>query len=191
MMQLEESDDAIEILESLNHDQFMASLLHVFSAHVEEALLKTMELKLYPPDVRNADFILCNTVQELEPENSYQLKIDEKPFYAIGPALSTRSSAKSDVVIRACGPESDCTHWLDLQQQASVLYVSFGSYAHITKSDLVEIAYGLSLSKVRFIWVLRPDIVRSDDDPNLLPEDFKDEIRDRGLVVPWCCQNKR
>ncbi|CAN4075876.1 unnamed protein product [Withania somnifera] len=26
---------------SLNHDQFMASLLHVFSAHVEEALVKT------------------------------------------------------------------------------------------------------------------------------------------------------
>ncbi|MCD9646262.1 hypothetical protein HAX54_035981 [Datura stramonium] len=269
---------------SLNHDQFMASLLHVFSAHVEEALLKTMESKLYPPvncliadsffvfpgklakkyglsyvsfwtepalvftlyyhlhllklhghfgcidmredpidyipgvksikpkdlmsylqetdttsichqiifnafkDVRNADFILCNTVQELEPETISALQIDEKPFYAIGPVFPPEF-AKSDVAT-SMWSESDCTHWLDLQQQASVLYVSFGSYAHITKSDLVEIAYGLSLSKVRFIWVLRPDIVRSDDDPNLLPEDFKDEIRDRGLVVPWCCQKQ-
>lgn len=78
--------------------------------------------------------------------------------------------------------ESDCTHWLDLQQHATVSYVSFGSYAHITKNDLVEIAYGLSLSKVSFIWVLRPDIVSSDD-PKPLPKDFEGEICGRGLVV--------
>ncbi|CAN4077418.1 unnamed protein product [Withania somnifera] len=35
--------------ESPNHDQFMASLLHIFSAHVEEAALKTMDSKLDPP----------------------------------------------------------------------------------------------------------------------------------------------
>ncbi|XP_070021677.1 uncharacterized protein [Nicotiana sylvestris] len=34
---------------SLNHDQFMSALLHVFSAHVEEALLKIMESKIDPP----------------------------------------------------------------------------------------------------------------------------------------------
>ncbi|KAF3652163.1 UDP-glycosyltransferase 86A1 [Capsicum annuum] len=271
---------------SLNHDQFMASLLHVFSAHVEEALVKTMESKMDPPvncliadsffvfpgklakkygllyisfwtetalvftlyyhlhllklhghfgcidlsedpidyipgvksikpkdlmsylqetdttsmchqiifnafkDVRNADFILCNTILELESETISALQI-EKPFYAIGPIFPpefTNSGVSTSMWF-----ESECTHWLDMQQHATVMYVSFGSYAHITKNELLEIAYGLCLSKVGFIWVIRPDIVSSDD-PNPLPEDFESEIcgggGGRGLVVPWCCQKR-
>ncbi|XP_060180153.1 UDP-glycosyltransferase 86A2-like [Lycium barbarum] len=267
---------------SLNHDQFMACLLHVFSAHVEEALLKIVQSKVDPPvscliadsffvfpgklakkyglryiafwtetalvftlyyhlhllklhghfdcigmredpidyipgvksikpkdlmsyvqetdttsvchhiifsafqDVRNADFILCNTVQELEPETISALQI-EKPFFAIGPIFPPEF-ATSGVATSMCS-EYECTQWLDMQQQANVLYVSFGSYAHITKNDLIEIAYGLALSKVSFVWVLRPDIVSSDD-PNPLPEDFKGEISGRGLIVPWCCQKQ-
>ncbi|XP_059309130.1 UDP-glycosyltransferase 86A2-like [Lycium ferocissimum] len=267
---------------SLNHDQFMASLLHVFSAHVEEALMKIVQSKVDPPvncliadsffvfpgklakkyglryiafwtetalvftlyyhlhllklhghfdsidmredpidyipgvksikpkdltsylqetdttsvchriifsafqDVRNADFILCNTVQELEPETVSALQI-EKPFFAIGPLFPPEFATSS--VATSMWSESECTQWLDMQQQANVLYVSFGSYAHITKNDLLEIAYGLALSKVSFVWVLRPDIVSSDD-PNPLPEDFKGEISGRGLIVPWCCQKQ-
>ncbi|TVU21575.1 hypothetical protein EJB05_31221, partial [Eragrostis curvula] len=37
----------------------------------------------------------------------------------------------------------------------------------------------------RFLWVLRPDVVSSDD-PDPLPEGFA--AAGRGLVVPWCCQ---
>jgi UDP:flavonoid glycosyltransferase YjiC (YdhE family) len=67
------------------------------------------------------------------------------------------------------------------------LYVSFGSFAHVAKRDLVEIAKGLSLSKVSFVWVLRPDIVSSDDaDP--LPGGFEEEVADRAMIIPWCSQ---
>lgn len=141
-------------------------------------------------DVRNADFILCNTILELESETISALQI-EKPFYAIGPIFPpefTNSGVSTSMWF-----ESECTHWLDMQQHATVMYVSFGSYAHITKNELLEIAYGLCLSKVGFIWVIRPDIVSSDD-PNPLPEDFESEIcgggGGRGLVVPWCCQKR-
>ena len=50
-----------------------------------------------------------------------------------------------------------------------------------------EIAYGLVLSQVDFIWVLRPESV-SHNDPNVLPNGFEEEIKNRGLVVSWCNQ---
>ncbi|KAK9280033.1 hypothetical protein L1049_013718 [Liquidambar formosana] len=268
----------LEFDRSLNHDQFMAALLHVFSAHVEEAVEKVVRSEpevscliadtffvwpsavakkfglfyvsfwtepalvfslyyhvdllrmnghfgwndtrddtidyipgvqaLEPKDMmsylqdtdtstvchqiifkafkeaRGADFVLCNTVQELEPETIAALQT-KMPFYAIGPIFPTGFT--KSIVTTSMWSESDCTHWLDTKPHRSVLYVSFGSYAHVAKEDLSEIANGLLLSGVNFVWVLRPDIVSSDDaDP--LPVGFKEEIGDRAIIVPWCCQ---
>ncbi|KAL2487393.1 UDP-glycosyltransferase 86A1 [Abeliophyllum distichum] len=88
---------------------------------------------------------------------------------------------------RACGPESDCTQWLDTKPHGSVLYVSFGSYAHTSKHEISEIANGLLLSGVNFIWVLRPDIVSSDES-DFLPVGFEESVKGRGRIVSWCCQ---
>ncbi|KAF2292175.1 hypothetical protein GH714_014778 [Hevea brasiliensis] len=129
-------------------------------------------------DTKNADFVLCNTVQELEHDtiSALQAKI---PYYAIGPIFPNDFS--KTIVATSLWSESQCTKWLDKRPHASVLYVSFGSYAHVTKNDLVEIASGLSLSKVSFVLVLRPDVVSSDDaDP--LPVGFKEEVADRALL---------
>ncbi|OAY38075.1 UDP-glycosyltransferase 86A2 [Manihot esculenta] len=265
---------------SLNHDQFMASLLHVFSAHIEEvvaqivasgedvhcliadtffvwpskiakkfglvyvsfwtepALVFTLYYHLdllrlnghfaredcrkdtidYIPgvkgieqkdttsyiqetdttsichqiifscfnDAKNADFVLCNTVQELEPEtiSALQAKI---PYYAIGPIFPNDFS--KTVVATSLWSESQCTQWLDKKPHGSVLYVSFGSYAHVTKTDLAQIANGLSLSKVSFVMVLRPDVVSSDD-TEPLPVGFQEEVADRAIIVPWCRQKE-
>ncbi|KAG7010647.1 UDP-glycosyltransferase 86A2, partial [Cucurbita argyrosperma subsp. argyrosperma] len=187
---------------SLNHDQFMGSLLHVFSAHVEEEVEKIVKTAssggaapvscliadtffvwpskvakkfnlLYTDttsvchqiifaafhDVKAADFVLCNTVQELENDTVSALQA-QIPFYAIGP-IFPRGFTKSSVAT-SLWPESDCTHWLNTKPHGSVLYVSFGSYAHVSKTDLAEIAHGLSLSGVHFIWVIRPDITLED-----------------------------
>ncbi|KAF5744740.1 UDP-Glycosyltransferase superfamily protein [Tripterygium wilfordii] len=263
---------------SLNHDQFMASLLHVFSAHAEEAidsivrsgekvdcliadtffvwpsklakkfgllylsfwtepaLVFTLYFHLdllrinshfgcqdcredtidYIPgvraiepkdmmsylqetdtttvchqiifnafnDVKNADFLLFNTVQELEPETISVLN-SKIPTYAVGPIFP--DGFTKNTLVTSLWSESDCAHWLDTKPPDSVLYISFGSYAHVTKKDLIEIAYGLARSQVNFVWVLRADIVSSDDaDP--LPSDFKEEVRDRGMIIPWCRQ---
>ncbi|KAF8396536.1 hypothetical protein HHK36_018160 [Tetracentron sinense] len=135
-------------------------------------------------EAKAADIILCNTVQELEPETISALQV-KKPFYAIGPIFPT-GFTKSSVATNLWS-ESDCTQWLNTKPHGSVLYISFGSYAHASKNDIVEIAKGLLLSKVNFIWVLRPDIVSSDDgDP--LPEGFEEEIGETAMIVPWCCQ---
>ncbi|XVE59047.1 hypothetical protein DITRI_Ditri05aG0013500 [Diplodiscus trichospermus] len=136
-------------------------------------------------DAKKADFVLCNTVQELELSTISALHA-KLPFYAVGPIFPS-GFTKSNVAT-SLWSESDCTEWLDKKPHGSVLYVSFGSYAHVKKTDLIEIANGLLLSKVKFLWVLRPDIVSSDDaDP--LPVGFKQEAGDCGMIIPWCCQN--
>ncbi|KAK3022864.1 hypothetical protein RJ639_046051 [Escallonia herrerae] len=137
-------------------------------------------------DVKGADFVLCNTVQELEPETISALQ-SKMPFSAIGPIFPPGFT--KNIVATSLWSESECTHWLNTRPPGSVLYVSFGSYAHVTKSDLVEIAIGLLLSKLSFVWVLRPDIVSSDDaDP--LPEGFKEEAGDCAMIIPWCSQKQ-
>lgn len=92
------------------------------------------------------------------------------------------------VVPRNLLSESDCTEWLKTKSSGSVLYVSFGSLAKIDERVILEIAEGLLLSEVSFIWVLRPGIVSYDDD-EILTVGFKNRIKDRGLIVPWCNQN--
>ncbi|XP_044448100.1 UDP-glycosyltransferase 86A1 isoform X2 [Triticum aestivum] len=133
-------------------------------------------------EARGADYVLCNTVEELEPSTIAALRA-EKPFYAVGPIFPAGFARSA--VATSMWAESDCSHWLDAQPPGSVLYISFGSYAHVTKQELHEIAGGVLASGARFLWVMRPDIVSSDDlDP--LPEGFASA--GRGLVVPWCCQ---
>ncbi|PQQ06447.1 UDP-glycosyltransferase 86A1 isoform X1 [Prunus yedoensis var. nudiflora] len=83
--------------------------------------------------------------------------------------------------------EFDCTEWLNTKPNGSVLFVSFGSYVLVTKNDIEEIAHGLLLSKVSFIWVLRPNTT-SYDETYILPVGFENEIKDRGLMLLWCSQ---
>ncbi|KAJ8623662.1 hypothetical protein MRB53_032192 [Persea americana] len=136
-------------------------------------------------DAKGADYILCNTVQELESETISALQV-EKHFYPIGPIFPLGSPKQT--VAASPWTESDCTKWLNTKPANSVLYISFGSYAHVSKKDLEEIAKGILLSEVNFIWVLRPDIVSSDDeDP--LPAGFLEECKERGIVVQWCQQS--
>lgn len=137
-------------------------------------------------DAKGADYVLCNTVQELESETILALQ-GEKPFYPIGPIFSS-SGFSNRIVATSLWSESNCAEWLDSKPHGSVLYVSFGSYAHVLKRDLAEIAMGVLLSEVNFIWVLRPDIVSSDE-KEPLPGEFWEECEKKGKVVPWCQQN--
>lgn len=148
------------------------------SSVVHQIIFKAFE------EAKGADFVLCNTVHELEPETISALQ-KEKPFYAIGPIFP--AGFTKSIVATSLWTESDCLQWLNSKPAGSVLYISFGSYAHVSKRDLEEMAYGILGSKTNFIWVLRPDIVSSDD-PEPLPKGFLDESHGRGIVVQWCCQ---
>ncbi|KAG6430494.1 hypothetical protein SASPL_108564 [Salvia splendens] len=127
--------------------------------------------------VKYADFILINTLHELEDEAISAVN-RKQPTYAIGPINFTKS-----VVPKSLWPETDCANWLDSKAPGSVLYFSFGSFAHSNKQLAEEIARGLLLSGVHFVWVIR-------DGADILPDGFEDESKAQGLIISWCNQNE-
>ncbi|KAL0409951.1 UNVERIFIED_CONTAM: UDP-glycosyltransferase 86A1 [Sesamum latifolium] len=138
-------------------------------------------------EVKKADFVLHNTVQELESETLSGLN-KYLPNYAIGP-INFSKILDTNTISKSLRPESDCTQWLDSKAPGSVLYVSFGSLVQTSKQVIQEIAYGLILSEVNFSWVVREGIV-SPGDANVLPAGYQDKVRDKGLVISWCDQIK-
>ncbi|KAF2321754.1 hypothetical protein GH714_002125 [Hevea brasiliensis] len=158
-------------------------LVHV-SFWTEPALVFTL---YYHLDLLRLNGHFACPVQELEPDtiSALQTKI---PYYAIGPIFPNDFS--KTIAATSLWPESQCTQWLDKRPHGSVLYVSFGSYAHVTRSDLEQIANGLSFSQVSFVMVLRPDVVVSSDDADPLPVGFQEEVADRAIIVPWCSQRE-
>ncbi|WMV19746.1 hypothetical protein MTR67_013131 [Solanum verrucosum] len=54
--------------------------------------------------------------------------------------------------------------------------------------DLKEFAWGLANSKHPFLWIVRPGIVMGDS--AVLPDEFLEEIKDRGLLASWCPQDQ-
>ncbi|OEL21723.1 putative UDP-rhamnose:rhamnosyltransferase 1 [Dichanthelium oligosanthes] len=76
--------------------------------------------------------------------------------------------------------------WLDAQPARSVIYVAFGSEAPLTPALVRELALGLELAGVRFLWALRET---SGD--GLLPDGFEGRVAaaGRGMVrVGWVPQ---
>lgn len=129
-------------------------------------------------EVKKADFILHNTVYELESETLSALnKI--QPNYAVGPVNFSKSLA-AYTVSKSLWSESDCSEWLSTKPRGSVIYISFGSFLQASKQVFEEIAHGLILSQVNFIWVVRED--------DALSGELREEIKDRGMIVPWCDQ---
>ncbi|GMN39197.1 hypothetical protein TIFTF001_008425 [Ficus carica] len=113
-------------------------------------------------DVKNADFILCNTVQQLECDTILAIQ-EKQPFYAIGPVFPSEFTK-------------------------SIVPTSLrADFVASEKSDIEEIAHGLVLSGVNFIWVLRHDAV-SYEKPYTLPLRIEHEIKDQRLIVPLCNQ---
>ena len=77
--------------------------------------------------------------------------------------------------------------WLNKKQDSSCLLVSFGSEFYLSKEDMEEIAYGLELSHVDFIWVVRFPVAgggeRKKNVEEELPKGFLERVRERGMVV--------
>ncbi|XP_074556283.1 UDP-glycosyltransferase 86A1-like [Curcuma longa] len=130
-------------------------------------------------EVRGTNFVLANTVEELEAEAISAIQ-REMPFYAIGPVFPDGFTVTGGMA-GSIATVQDCSHWLDTMPAASVLYVSFGTLVHVSERDLREIAHGVLNSKVNFLWVRRPGTAP-------LPDGFVAASEGRGMVVPWCHQ---
>nr|UXM20081.1 UGT58 [Panax notoginseng] len=81
--------------------------------------------------------------------------------------------------------------WLSRKQELSTVYMSFGTESFLSRKDMEELAYGLELSNVNFIWVIKFPEGEKIKAVEALPQGFLERIGERGLVVEgWAPQSK-
>jgi hypothetical protein len=112
---------------------------------------------------------------------------------AVGP-LGTEVSPLSYLPVLTSSPwkpDDWCLAWLDghagAGDEASVVYINFGSITVVTLEQMDEFAWGLAVASCPFLWVVRPDMVR-DSGGWALPAGFKEAVVRRGMMVGWCDQ---
>jgi hypothetical protein len=85
--------------------------------------------------------------------------------------------------------DSECIKWLNKLKPCSVLYINYGSITVMTDYHLKEFAWGIANSKLIFLWIMRPDVVIGEENLHL-PQEFLDEVKDRGYITSWCFQEQ-
>nr|QPG43060.1 URT [Rehmannia glutinosa] len=79
--------------------------------------------------------------------------------------------------------------WLDEQKPRSVVFVGFGSEYKLKKEEIHEIAYGVELSGLPFLWALRKPDWANSEDIEVLPTGFVSRTAGRGVVqIGWAPQ---
>ncbi|KAF4359223.1 hypothetical protein F8388_005332 [Cannabis sativa] len=133
---------------------------------------KTMKIMLDAVSkVSQAQYFVSSSVYELESQLFDVLKPKFPfPIYPIGP-LTTINDPQFHL------ESNNYIEWLDSQPQSSVLYISFGSFLSVSKTQLDEIVCGIRASGVRHVWVARENV-----------SSIKNGCGEMGFVVPWCDQ---
>ncbi|KAL8476305.1 hypothetical protein ACS0TY_028830 [Phlomoides rotata] len=137
----------------------------------------------YRKVITGCEVILIRDVYEFEAEWLAVVEELHKravvPVGLLPPTVQDSDSDKDDetwVSIRS---------WLDGQDQRSVVYVAFGSEVRPSHDQLTELAHGLDLSGVPFLFNLRGS--ESDE----LPAGFEERLGSRGMVWrSWAPQMK-
>ncbi|XP_027338929.1 7-deoxyloganetin glucosyltransferase-like [Abrus precatorius] len=141
---------------------------------------------------KHASAIILNTFEALERDVLDAFSSILPPVYPIGP-LNLLLNHVTDEDLNTIGSnlwkeDRGCLEWLNTNKPNSVVYVNFGSITVMTSEQLVEFAWGLANSGKTFLWIIRPDLVVSEN--ALLPHEFVSETKNRGLMSGWCPQEE-
>ncbi|XP_068657057.1 putative UDP-rhamnose:rhamnosyltransferase 1 [Aristolochia californica] len=139
--------------------------------------------------IEGCDFITLRSCREFEGEYIGVLeKLYRKPVLPVGllPPPTERLS-KNDTE-RDAEIWSNTLDWLDRKTLKSVVFVGFGSEYKITRDQVNELAFGLELSELPFIWVLGMPL-GVEDGLDILPQGFRTRVANRGMVcLGWAPQ---
>ncbi|KAI6693923.1 hypothetical protein NL676_021633 [Syzygium grande] len=129
----------------------------------------------------NPKVVLVNTFDALELEALRA--IGTLNLVGIGPLvpLGVLDSEKSSGSDRLLGSE-DYVEWLNTKEEASVIYVAFGTMSTLSKGQKREMARGLLETGRPFLLVMRE--IDGDDDELI----YKEELDKKGMIIPWCSQ---
>ncbi|CAL5384071.1 unnamed protein product [Camellia sinensis] len=143
-------------------------------------------------NAHKASAIIFNTVDALEHDVLEGLSTMLPPIYTLSPLQSLLNQIPQNhlntIGSSLWKEQHDCLPWLDSKEPNSVVYVNFGSITVMTSQQLIEFAWGLVNCKKTFLWVIRPDLVVGDS--AILPPDFVNETKERGLLASWCPQEQ-
>lgn len=131
--------------------------------------VRELELKSYG--------VIVNSFYELEAEYADFLRGELGcRSWHIGPvSLCNRSiEDKAQRGKQASIDEIECLKWLNSKKPNTVLYICFGSSAHLVAPQLHEIAVALEASGQHFIWVVRNDE---------MPPGFEQRMEGKGLII--------
>lgn len=129
---------------------------------------------------QSSGLIFLKTFRELEGKYiDYLSDLLEKKVVPVGPLVQDPVQEDGDHI----------TEWLDKKERSSTIFVSFGTEYFLTEKEREEIAYGLELSSVNFIWAVKFPVEEDITLKEALPRGFLERVRDRGLVIEgWAPQ---
>ncbi|KAK7275987.1 hypothetical protein RIF29_17115 [Crotalaria pallida] len=138
---------------------------------------------------RDTKGIIVNTFSELEQHAIDALLSDGQtpPIYAVGPLIGLKGppspnldQAQHDSILK----------WLDEQPPTTVVFLCFGSMGSFGPSQTREIAVGLKLSGVKFLWAMRSQPTTGNNAEEALPEGFLEwmEVEGKGMLCEWAPQ---
>ncbi|CAI9770341.1 unnamed protein product [Fraxinus pennsylvanica] len=150
---------------------------------LESATDKQVKERAFQGIQRSSKIVLVKGFREIEAKYSdYLSSLLGKKIVPVG-ALVQDPTQEND--------SSDIIEWLDEKDKNSTVFVSFGSEYFLTREDMLELAYGLELSNVNFIWVVRFPKGKKTILEDALPLGFLQRVSERGLVVEgWAPQAK-
>ncbi|KAG8380606.1 hypothetical protein BUALT_Bualt06G0033200 [Buddleja alternifolia] len=133
---------------------------------------------------RSSDIVLIKTFGELEGKYiDFLSNMTCKKFVPVGPLVHSLGHAENE--------QNDFVEWLDGKDPRSTVFASFGSEYFLSENEIEEIAYGLELSMVNFIWVVRFPVGEKIKIEEKLPKGFLARVGERGIVVEgWAPQRR-
>ncbi|CAK9164452.1 unnamed protein product [Ilex paraguariensis] len=145
-------------------------------------------------ELPKAQGVIIHTFEELEGTLLSHMRSLCPNLYAIGPLHTHHKvrlgSSKATFSNSLWKEDKSCLAWLDAQPIKSVIFVSIGSLAVMTKDQLLEFWYGLVNSGKRFLWVRRPGSIAGDCTESQIPAELLEGTRKRGCIVGWAPQEE-
>ncbi|XP_073055496.1 flavanone 7-O-glucoside 2''-O-beta-L-rhamnosyltransferase-like [Primulina eburnea] len=132
----------------------------------------------------SASFILINSSNQIEANYiGYLSELVKKEVVPIGFLVLelVHESHDDDVFMK----------WLSKKNPKSVVFVSFGSEYFLSKKEAEDVALGLEISGVSFIWFVRFPVGEKMGLDEALPRGFLERVGDRGMIMEgWAPQTK-
>ncbi|KAK6131858.1 hypothetical protein DH2020_034398 [Rehmannia glutinosa] len=136
---------------------------------------------------KSNDVVLIKTFRELEGKYiDFLSELTRKKIVPVGPLVQNNNNNNDNN-----NEKSDLIEWLDRKDRRSTIFASFGSEYFLSENEIEQIACGLELSGVNFVWALRFPTGENINIHEKLPLGFLERVGERGMVVEgWAPQQR-